>query len=145
MVAEEQADRQMSIENTEPWFLKIRNALTDPDSYANELFFAVPRFINGQPTEDFNVRLGAMHTILGVLLQIDTSRQTQQDVMRLQKILRGIGFKKTRPSQKWMGSTYANDLSREALPHLWSSIDQARKSIKFPKSAGIEIDKDATI
>lgn len=145
LVAEEQSDRQMSIENTEPWFLKIRSALTDPDSYANELFVVVPQYINGQQTEDFAVRLGAMHVVLGVLLQIDTARQTQLDVMRLQKILRGIGFKKIRPSQKWMGSSYAYDLGRDALPHLWSSIDQARKAVKFPKPVEQDVDNDTTI
>jgi hypothetical protein len=145
LVAEEQGDRQMSIENTEPWFLKIRNALTDPDSYANELFHAVPRYENGQFTEEVNIRAGATHTILGVLLQIDTARQSQLDVIRLQKILKGIGFRKTRPSGKWLGSTYAHDLVREAVPHLWSSIDQARRSIKFPKPVEQEIDGDASI
>ena len=140
LVAEEQGDRQLTIENTEPWFIKIRDALTDPDSYANELFFAVPRFERGQETDGFNIRLGAIHHILGVILQIDTSRQTQMDVIRLQKILRGIGFKKTRPSQKWMGSTYAHDLTKETMPHLWPAIDVARKSVKFPKTTGTEVD-----
>lgn len=135
IVAEEQGDRQMSIENTEPWFQKIRNALTDPDSYANELFYAVPKYVNGQLIEnEFNIRLGSMHLLLGILLQIETSRQTQLDIIRVQKVLRGIGFKKTRPSVKWMGSSYAHDLTRESVPHLWSSIDSARKALKFPRS-----------
>ncbi len=139
MVSEEQADRQLSIENTEPWFLKIRDALTDPDSFANELFFAVPRYTDGQDTGDFSIRLGAIHLVLGVVLQIDTSRQTQMDVIRLQKILRGIGFKKTRPSGKWLGSTYAYDLIRDVMPHLWPAIDEARKSVKFPKNTELGI------
>ncbi|CAB4168663.1 Virulence-associated E [uncultured Caudovirales phage] len=144
LVAEEQSDRQMSIENTEPWFMKIRAALTDGDSFANELFYTVPRYEYGQETEDFNVRLGAIHMVLGQILQIDTARQSQQDVIRLQKILRGIGFKKTRPSRKWLGSSYAFDLQREAIPHLWSSIDAARKSVKFPKpvESGVDADRD---
>jgi hypothetical protein len=133
LVAEEQGDRQLSIENTEPWFMKIREALTDPDSYANELMFAVPRYDRGQDTGEFSVRLGATHLILGALLQIDTARQTHMDVIRLQKILRGIGFKKVRPSGKWMGSSYAHDLIRDAAPHLWSAIDAARRTVKFPK------------
>jgi len=132
-VAAEQADRQVSIENSEPWFMKIRNALTDPDSYVNEIFFAVPRYEKGQLTDQFNIRAGAVHIMLGILLQIDTARQSQADVMRIHKVLRGIGFKKVRPSGKWQGSSYAYDLASESLPHLWSSIDTARKSIKFPK------------
>ena len=134
LVAEEQGDRQMSIENTEPWFMKIRQALTDPDSYANELLYTVPRYLNGQDTGEFSVRLGAIHLILGVLLQIDTARQTQMDVIRLTKILRGIGFKKVRPSNKWQGSTYAHDLVSDAAPHLWTAIDAARKTVMFPRT-----------
>lgn len=133
LVAEEQGDRQMSIENTEPWFIKIRSALTDPESFGNEVFHAVPRYVDGQKADGFNVRLGAMHVVLGILLQIDTARQSQNDVIRLTKILRGIGFKKVRPSSKWMGSTYAYDLCQDAAPHLWSAIDAARKSVAFPK------------
>ncbi len=142
LVAEEQGDRQLSIENTEPWFIKIRDALTDPDNYANQVFTCVPRYMDGQLTEDFNVRLGPMHLILGVILQIDTARQSQMDVIRIQRILRGIGFKKVRPSQKWMGSTYTHDLSREAMPHMWAAIDQAQKSMKFPKPSESKIDSD---
>lgn len=142
LVAEEQGDRQMSIENTEPWFNKIRNALTDPDSYANEIFYAVPRYERGQETGEFNIRLGSMNLVLGILLQIDTSRQSQNDVIRVQKVMRGIGFKKVRPSVKWMGSTYAHDLTREAMPHLWSSINEARKAVKFPKPVESEVDRD---
>ena len=145
LVSEEQSDRQMSIENTEPWFLKVRNALTDPDSYANELFYAVPRFEDGQDTGEFSIRMGALHLILGVVLQIDTSRQTQMDVIRLQKILRGIGFKKTRPSKKWLGNTYAHDLKSDSMPHLWSSVDQARKSVRFPKQVEQDLDSDERI
>lgn len=133
LVSEEQSDRQMSIENTEPWFMKIRSALTDPDNFANEVLYAVPRYERGQPTQDFSIRLGSLHTVLGIILQIDTSRQTAMDVTRLAKILRGIGFKKVRPSGKWMGSSYAYDLTSDAVPHLWSAIDAARKSVVFPK------------
>ncbi|MFZ2287601.1 MAG: virulence-associated E family protein [Bacteroidales bacterium] len=135
MVSEEQADRQVTIENVEPWFQKIRDALTDPDSYANEIFFAVERYERGQWCDGFNIRSGSLHLILGIVLQIDTARQSQNDVMRVQKVLRGIGFKKTRPSGKWQGSTYAYDLAQDAVPHLWPSIDAARKASKFPKPA----------
>ena len=133
LVAEEQGDRQISIENSEPWFAKIRSALTDPDSYANEIFYAVTKYDHGQATDDFNIRSGSLNIILGILLQIDTSRQTANDVIRVQKVLKSIGFKKVRPNQKWQGSTYAYDLAKEAAPHLWSSIDSARKASRFAK------------
>jgi hypothetical protein len=74
-----------------------------------------------------------LHVILGVVLQIETSRQSQNDVIRLTKILRGIGFKKVRPSSKWLGSTYAYDLTKDVVPHLWSAINAARKEMPFPK------------
>ena len=133
LVSEEQGDRQISIENVEPWFQKIRDALTDPDSYANEIFFIVPRYEFGQPMPGFNVRSGPLHLLLGIVLQIDTARQSQNDILRVQKVLRGLGFKKTRPSGKWHGSTYAYDLAQETVPHLWSSISAARSASKFPK------------
>ena len=81
----------------------------------------------------FNVRSGPLHLLLGIVLQIDTARQSQNDVLRVQKVLRGLGFKKTRPSGKWHGSTYAYDLAQDTVPHLWSSISAARSASKFPK------------
>lgn len=133
-VAQEQLDRQVTVESTEPWFQKIRAALTDPDSYANEVLCVVPKFVMGQPTDDVVVRTGSMYTVLGSLLQIDVARQTQADVLRVQGVLRGLGFKKVRPSRKWQGGSYAYDLVQEAVPHLWSSIVAAQKSVKFMKS-----------
>lgn len=138
MVLEEQSDRQMSIENTEPWFMKIRSALTDPDNYSNEVLHVVPKYERGQRTDEFNVRIGAMHVVLGILLQIDTARQSQNDIVRLTKILRGIGFKKVRPSGKWMGSTYTYELQKDAAPHLWTAIDAAQKKMPFPR----EVEQD---
>jgi hypothetical protein len=134
MVREEQADRQMSIENAEPWFHKIRQGLTDPDNFGSGVLHAVPRYVNGQITEEFVVRLGTLDQVLGVMLQIDIARQSATDVARLTKILRGIGFKKTRPSGKWMGSSYAYDLVEEAVPHLWTAIKAAKETVKFPKA-----------
>lgn len=133
-VIQEQLDRQVTVETTEPWFQKIRAALTDPDSYANEVFFVMPKYELGQPTNDFVVRTGGMHIVLGALLQIDIARQTQTDVLRVQGILRGLGFKKVRPSRKWQGGSYAYDLNQDVMPHLWSSIIAAHKSVKFNKS-----------
>jgi len=138
MVAEEQLDRQITIENMEPWYLKIRDALTDPDSYANEVFFAVDKYEKGQLCNGFNIRSGALHLLLGIVLQIDTARQSQNDVLRVQKVLRGLGFKKVRPSGKWQGSSYAYDLSESTVSHLWSAIDAARRASKFPKPTTAE-------
>lgn len=145
LVSEEQSDRQMSIENNEPWFVKIRDALTDPDSYSNGLFYAVPKYEKGQDTGEFNVRMGPIHLVLGMILHIDTSRQSQMDTLRLYKILRGVGFKKVRPSQKWHGSSYAQEITRDAMPHLWPAINQARKAVKFPKPVDEHTESDQDI
>lgn len=130
-VAQEQSDRQMSLESSEPWFGKIVGALTSPDSYANEIFLVRDEYVNGLPTNGFVVRSGAIHVILGVLLQIDTARQSQLDTIRVQKVLRAIGFKKVRPSGGWRGSTYAYDLTKDMAPHLWTAIKAAADSVKF--------------
>jgi hypothetical protein len=136
-VAEEQADRQLMLEDNDPWYAKIRGALTDGDNYA-EVWSWVPEFMDGQPTGQHVVRSGPMNVILGVILGIETSRQSPMDVIRVQKILRGIGFRKVRPSKKWFGSTYAYDLSRDVLPHMWSSIKAAAETIKFPKGNSVD-------
>lgn len=136
-VAEEQADRQVLLEDGDPWYEKIRSALTDGDSYA-EAFCWVPEFINGQPT-DFNVvRAGPINTILGTILGIETARQSPMDVLRVQKILRAIGFKKIRPNKKWFGSTYAYDLRYESMPHMWTAIKAAAESVKFPRGQSVD-------
>jgi hypothetical protein len=132
-VLEEQADRQITVEGSDPWYQKIRDALTDPDSYANELFVAVPKYERGLQVEGFCVRAGPLHNILGILLRIDTAQQTTVAVTRALKILRTIGFIKVRPSQKWYGISYAYELKESSIPHLWSAIDAARSTMKFPK------------
>jgi len=132
MVLEEQLDRQITVEYSEPWYLRIRNALTDPDSYANGIFHAVPEFLKGAPTGKFVIRAGPSHLILGILLLIETSRQSPADALRLGKILRAIGFVKTRPSRGWIGSTYAYDLHSTAAGHLWSAIVAAKNTVKYP-------------
>lgn len=133
MVAAEQADRQMSLEDSDPWFGRIRHSLTDPDSYSGDVFHIKDEYLGGQPTGSFVVRSGQIGTILGVVLGMDAARQGPMDTARVQNILRTIGFKKVRPNGKWLGGTYAYDLKRDVVPHLWSSIDAARKQTKFPK------------
>lgn len=141
LVAEEQGMRQVTLEQSEPWFYKVRQCMTDSDSFANGVLYIVPKFVNGQEIDgQFNVRAGSMYTMLGILLGIDTARQTQNDVQRLQKVLRGIGFKKVRPSRNWIDSTYAYDISEEVIPHLWPAIKAAHASMAFPKPS--KVDKD---
>lgn len=125
-VAAEQADRQISVEQSDPWFARIRQALTEEDSYKNGIFRTVPRFTAGQPTEDFCVRVGPIDTLLGVTLSVDTGRQTTADVQRVQRILKAIGFLRMRPSQGWLGGAYAYELRRETMPHLWGAIKTAK-------------------
>jgi len=127
-VAEEQTERQITIEQSEPWFQKLRMALTDPDSYKNLVFIPETLFVAGQQMDDVVIRAGQLHIILGLLLGIETSRQSQQDIVRLQRILRSIGFIKMRPSKGWFGGTYAYELRREQVPHLWPTILAAFKT-----------------
>jgi hypothetical protein len=133
IVAAEQSDRQVQLEDSEPWFGKLRAALTDPDMFSSEVWHARDEYVDGQPTGGIVIRAGAVHSLLGIVLGVDTPRQSVIDVERVQKVLRGIGFKKVRPNGKWMGGTYAYDLRREMVPHLWPAIEAARSSVKFPK------------
>jgi hypothetical protein len=133
-VAEEQSARQVLLEDADPWYHKIRMSLTDPDSYT-EVLHARLEYVEGQPTGQYVVRAGALSSILGIVLGIDTARQTAIDASRVRQILVAIGFKKVRPSKGWMGSTYAYDLSRDAQPHLWSSVMAAKDAVKFPKTS----------
>lgn len=133
-VLEQQSARQVLLEDADPWYQKVRESLTNPDSFV-EVFHVRDEYANGLPTGQHIIRAGAIHTILGIVLGIDTARQTMIDSSRVRQILTGLGFKKVRPSKAWMGSTYAYDLSREAQPHLWPAIIGAHKSIKFPKPA----------
>lgn len=134
-VAREQADRQVSVEEFDPWYSKIRSALTDPDNYGT-IFHAVDLFTDGEPDGRFVVRLARFDAILGSILGIETARQTANDSIRLQKVLKAIGFERSRPSKSWMNKhangNIARDLTREHVPHLWSAIDAARRAVKFP-------------
>lgn len=135
MVAHEQSERQISVEEYDPWYNKIRNALTDPDNYGT-VFYTVEQFDGGKPNGEFIVRVARLDVVLGSVLGIEVSRQTAADSLRLQKILKAIGFKKSRPSRKWMDrystGSIARDLSRDAVPHMWPAINAARTSVKFP-------------
>jgi len=132
LVLAEQEMRQVQLEDSDPWYIKVRNALTDPDSYT-EALHAIPEYALGKPTGNLIIRAGAIASILGIVLQVDSARQNSADTARVQNILREIGFKRVRPNKGWMGSSTAYDLTKDALPHLWSSIEAAAKSVKFPK------------
>ena len=129
-VAQEQADRQISIESSDPWYLKLRQSLTDPDSYMNECFHTREEFNKGAPTGGFIVRAGALHTILGILIGVDLERQSAADANRIRNIFRSLGFKKVRPQGGWIDSSYAYDLKREQADHLWPAIEAAVKLAK---------------
>lgn len=133
-VAAEQADRQISVEQSDPWFGKVRGLLTADDSYQNQLFVTVPRYDQGQLIEgQIAVRVGLLSTFLGIGLGIDTARQSQADVSRLQRILKSIGFVRMRPSRGWLGGAYAYELRREAMPHIWMAIEGASKNLEWKK------------
>lgn len=123
--AEEQEARQLTVETMDPWYAKLRQSLTDVDSYMNECFYIRDEYQKGQSTGGFLVRAGSMHIILGFLLGVDIEHQSQQDANRVRMILRALGFKKVRPEGGWFDSSYAYDLRKEAAPHLWPAIHGA--------------------
>jgi predicted P-loop ATPase len=139
LAAQEQYDRQVTVEDAEPWYPRVRHALTDPDSFA-EVFHAVEEWKSGQKTGGFVIRAGSFSTILSIVIGLEPARQSGNDVIRIRKVLETIGFKKTRPSKGWHGSVYAYDLRREAAGHLWTAITAAKNSVKFPKH--IEVEED---
>lgn len=123
--AHEQADRQITVEVADPWYLKVRHALTAPESYANEVFVCQHEYERGQPTGGFTVRAGSIHVVLGLVVGLDIERQGAFDANRLKNIYRAIGFKKIRPQHGWFDSSYAYELRKDAAPHLWPAIQQA--------------------
>lgn len=135
LALEEQTARQITIEGSEPWFAKIRGSLSDPDCYSNQVYALVPIHDYLGPTDKMKIRIGSLHLILGMVLQIDTARQSHTDIMRVTKVLKTIGFKKARLSKPWAGSTYAYEMDESAMPHLWSSVIAAAKSCKFPQTS----------
>lgn len=132
LAAQEQHERQVTVEDAEPWYPRVRNALTDPDMFV-EVFSVVDEYKSGEKTGNFVVRAAAFSTILSVVIGLDPARQSGADVIRIRRVLESIGFKKTRPSRGWQGSSYAYDLHRESVDHLWPAITAAKNSIKFPK------------
>lgn len=134
LASAEQRDRQVTVEDSEPWYARIRAALTDPDSFA-EVFSVHDEWKGGQKTGGFVVRAAPFSTILSIVIGLDSARQSGIDVIRVRKVLEAIGFKKTRPAKGWHGAAYAYDLHREQATHIWSAITAAKNAIKFPKYA----------
>lgn len=128
--AHEQADRQITTELADPWYVAVRMALTNPDSYSNQCFVIRPEYEAGSPTGGFVVRSGPIHLVLQMVVGLDTERQGTMESNRLKNIYRAIGFKKVRPQGGWFDSSYAYDLRRESAPHLWPAIEQAAKASK---------------
>ena len=135
----EQSSRQMTVEDSEPWFPRVRNALTDPDSFA-EVFTARDEYISGKRTGQFIIRAAPMSTILSIIIGVEPARQTAADIARVRRILEIIGFRKIRPSGGWQGAAYAYDLHREAQQHLWPAIMAAKEAQKFPR----HVDEEST-
>jgi hypothetical protein len=131
-VAHEQADRQISVETADPWYLKIRHSLTDPDSYINECFHIREEYEKGAPTGGFTVRAGSLHIILGIIIGVELERQGAMEANRIRNIFRALGFKKVRPQGGWADSSYAYDLRRDAAPHLWPAIAAAVQASRVP-------------
>jgi len=140
----EQADRQVLLEDSDPWYMKVRGALTDPDSFG-EVFHVRDEYGNGTPTGQKIIRASQFHTILGAVLGIETYKHSALDVARVRNILNHIGFRKVRPSKGWLGAAYAYDLFRDTQPHLWPAIMQAYQSAKFPKSKTTNFAEDDSI
>lgn len=127
--AHEQADRQITVELADPWYLKVRTSLTDPSSYTNKLFIVSWEYQNGQRTGGIVVRAGPIHEILGIVLGVEISRQSALDANRLKAAFRAIGFKKVRPQGGWYDGSYAYELRKDATPHLWPAIQAAAKNV----------------
>jgi len=130
-VAEEQEARQLNVESSDPWYLKIREALTSPDSYINQCFIDRPEYSKGAQTGGITIRAGSLHNILGMVIGLDLDRQSKTDSIRIREIYRSMGFKKVRPEGGWVDSTYAYDLRKEMVPHLWPAIEAAVKTAKM--------------
>jgi len=136
LAAREQHDRQVTVEDAEPWYPRVRHALTDPDSFA-EVFTAIDEYKNGEKTGEFVVRASSFSTILSIIIGLEPARQSGVDVIRIRKVLETLGFRKTRPSKGWHGSVYAYDLHRTSAEHLWSAVIAAKNSAKFPKHSKV--------
>ena len=132
MVLVEQHERQITVEDAEPWFARVRSALTDPDSFG-EVFMPIDEYMSGEKTGEFVVRAAGFSQLLSILIGLDTARQSGVDVVRMRRVLETIGFKKVRPNKGWMGSSYAYDLTRKAAEHLWPAIVAAKNAQRFPK------------
>lgn len=128
--AHEQADRQVTVEIADPWYHKVRHALTDPDSFIANCFVIRHEYEHGQPTGGFVVRSGPIHSVLQIIIGLDVERQTSVESNRLKNIYRAIGFIKVRPQGGWFDSSYAYELRKTAAPHLWPAIHEAAKTGK---------------
>lgn len=126
----EQLDRQVNVENADPWYLKVRAALTSPESYTTDSFIVCREYSEGHPTGNFTIRAGALHNVLGIVLGVEPERQSIADANRLKAIYRAMGFKKIRPQHGWFDSSYAYEITKDAMPHLWDTVWTAAKTGK---------------
>jgi DNA primase len=138
-VAHEQADRQISVETADPWYLKIRHALTNPEYYNSDCFHYREEFIKGAATGDFIVRAGSLHAVLQIVVGVEIERQGPMEANRIRNIYRALGFKKVRPQGGWVDSTYAYDLHKSAAPHLWPAIAAAISAAKQQRDLSVQV------
>ena len=123
LVAAEQADRQITVMDSDPWFGVIMQTLTDPD-YHTEVY----------TMHKDGIEIPFPHMLLTMALGVDVSRQTAADAFRLENVLRAIGFKINKK-----GTTRRKGMlaKREDIPHLWDAVVSARNNVLFPKSSDV--------
>lgn len=124
LVAAEQADRQITVADSDPWYGVIMRTLTDPDYHA-EVYV----------TTGDGIVIPFPHMLLTMALNIDISRQSPSDTFRLENVLRAIGFKADKKGTKRRKTMVAK---REDVPHLWDAIIAARSQVQFPKTQDVD-------
>lgn len=130
LVAQEQSDRQVTAES-DPWFTYIRNSMTDSDLY-NSVWYFVDEYVEGVKTNGFVIRLHSIAALLQIVIGLDRSRQSAMDVARMGRLLQAMNFKKRRPAKPWQGNSWAYDMFKVVMPHMWPAIEAIRKSTQFP-------------
>lgn len=134
-VEAEQAQRQITVENSDPWYSRVYQSITNGD-YFSDVYEAI-RDKDNNITE---IRVINVSVALSMVLGVDTARQTSADATRIGSIFREIGFDNTRLSKPWRGSSRCYRLSKSSLPHLWPAIEGAVNSVMFPKRSNEKTD-----
>ena len=120
-VLEEQAQRQINVQDTDPWYQPLLQSLTDPDMHGS---------VYGWSDDKQGITINSSSMLLSAVIGMDLGRQTYLDSERMVKVMLAIGFDRVRSGNQ-KKATYC--LSRQAIPHLWDAIEAASKSVKFPR------------